>query len=115
MSKPIRINHPGGCDGGGTIDQELNAASANTRSKMVGLCLVDTGCARDLVRAADVSRSGDKLRRLDDNVNFQTANGGTISTHSAPMEIEELDKHINPYVLKETPAVLSVGDRTMNK
>eukprot|EP00972_Heterocapsa_arctica_P081941 12076717-Heterocapsa_arctica.AAC.1 len=31
------------------------------------------------------------------------------------MEIVELSEKINPYVLKETPAVLSVGARTMNK
>eukprot|EP00972_Heterocapsa_arctica_P086874 12807260-Heterocapsa_arctica.AAC.1 len=31
------------------------------------------------------------------------------------MNITELSEHINPYVLKETPAVLSNGDRTMNK
>eukprot|EP00972_Heterocapsa_arctica_P083954 12368317-Heterocapsa_arctica.AAC.1 len=46
---------------------------------------------------------------------FQTANGCTFSTHSAPMRIQELDEEIFPYVLKDTPAVLSVGDRTMNK
>eukprot|EP00972_Heterocapsa_arctica_P059802 8820463-Heterocapsa_arctica.AAC.1 len=31
------------------------------------------------------------------------------------MQISELSERINPYVLKETPAVLSIGDRTMNK
>eukprot|EP00972_Heterocapsa_arctica_P046207 6816637-Heterocapsa_arctica.AAC.1 len=46
---------------------------------------------------------------------FQTANGLTVSTHSAPMRIEDLGEEISPFVLQETPAVLSVGDRTMNK
>eukprot|EP00972_Heterocapsa_arctica_P039995 5891126-Heterocapsa_arctica.AAC.1 len=45
----------------------------------------------------------------------QTANGGTVSTHTAPMQIAELSESINPYVLNESPAVLSIGDRTMNK
>eukprot|EP00972_Heterocapsa_arctica_P037907 5580015-Heterocapsa_arctica.AAC.1 len=31
------------------------------------------------------------------------------------MNITELSETINPYVLKETPAALSIGDRTMNK
>eukprot|EP00972_Heterocapsa_arctica_P082907 12216837-Heterocapsa_arctica.AAC.1 len=31
------------------------------------------------------------------------------------MQISELSENINPFVLPETPAVLSVGDRTMNK
>eukprot|EP00972_Heterocapsa_arctica_P064557 9526691-Heterocapsa_arctica.AAC.1 len=31
------------------------------------------------------------------------------------MQISEFNEHISPYVLKDTPAVLSVGDRTMNK
>eukprot|EP00972_Heterocapsa_arctica_P094662 13957698-Heterocapsa_arctica.AAC.1 len=31
------------------------------------------------------------------------------------MQISELSERINPYVLKESPAVLSSGDRTRNK
>eukprot|EP00972_Heterocapsa_arctica_P068348 10097448-Heterocapsa_arctica.AAC.1 len=46
---------------------------------------------------------------------FRTANGFTVSTHSAPMKIEELGEEIAPFVLQDTPAVLSVGDRDMNK
>eukprot|EP00972_Heterocapsa_arctica_P107600 15851825-Heterocapsa_arctica.AAC.1 len=46
---------------------------------------------------------------------FQTANGLTVSTHSAPMRICEFGEDITPFVLQDTPAVLSVGDRTMNK
>eukprot|EP00972_Heterocapsa_arctica_P035628 5242241-Heterocapsa_arctica.AAC.1 len=46
---------------------------------------------------------------------FQTANGLTVSTHSAPMQITEFGEDIAPLVLQDAPAVLSVGDRTMNK
>eukprot|EP00972_Heterocapsa_arctica_P023941 3526667-Heterocapsa_arctica.AAC.1 len=74
---------------------------------MVELWLIDTGCAHDLVSLADVARSGDRLSPLTQHVNFQTANGGTVSIHNAPMRIAELSEHINPYVLKESPAVLS--------
>eukprot|EP00972_Heterocapsa_arctica_P067229 9922298-Heterocapsa_arctica.AAC.1 len=66
-----------GPGGGGTLDQELHAASAKTRRIMVELWLIDTGCAHDLVSLADITRSGDRLRPLTENVNFQTANGAT--------------------------------------
>eukprot|EP00972_Heterocapsa_arctica_P035556 5232622-Heterocapsa_arctica.AAC.1 len=82
---------------------------------MVELWLIDTGCAHDLVSLKNITHSGDKLRPLFEHVNFQIANGGTVSTHTAVMEIVELSENINPYVLRESPAVLSVGDRTMNK
>eukprot|EP00972_Heterocapsa_arctica_P103482 15250057-Heterocapsa_arctica.AAC.1 len=82
---------------------------------MVELWLIDTGCVHDLVSIADITRSGDKLCSLADHVNFQTANGGHVRSDTAPMQISELSESINPYVSKESPAVLSIGDRTMNK
>eukprot|EP00972_Heterocapsa_arctica_P087160 12851866-Heterocapsa_arctica.AAC.1 len=48
-------------------------------------------------------------------MSFQIANGLTVSTHSVPIRIEELGEEISPFVLQDTPDVLSVGDRTMNK
>eukprot|EP00972_Heterocapsa_arctica_P085812 12645893-Heterocapsa_arctica.AAC.1 len=74
---------------------------------MVELWLIDTGCAHDLVSLKDITHSGGRLSPLFENVNFQTANGGTVSTHTAPMEIVEVSENINPYALKGTPAVLS--------
>eukprot|EP00972_Heterocapsa_arctica_P030475 4486860-Heterocapsa_arctica.AAC.1 len=116
MSKPTRTYCPYGPSGGGTLDQELQAAPAKTNKREVELWLIDTGCAHDLVVSIDdIARTGDKLYMLKKNITFETANGGTISTHTARMNISELSENINPYVLKETPAVLSIGDRTMNK
>ena len=43
------------------------------------------------------------------------ANGDTPSTHVAPIFFSEFNETIEPYVLKETPSVISVGDRTMSK
>eukprot|EP00972_Heterocapsa_arctica_P040212 5924494-Heterocapsa_arctica.AAC.1 len=97
------------------LDNCVNAASARTKSKLVELWLTDTGCAHDLASLSDVTHCGHKLQPLVDNVKFQTANGGTVSTHNAPMQIIEVSERVCPYVLKETPAVLSFGDRTMNK
>eukprot|EP00972_Heterocapsa_arctica_P085428 12590841-Heterocapsa_arctica.AAC.1 len=36
---------------------------------------------------------------------FQIANGCAVSTHSAPMRIDELGEEISPFVLQDTPAV----------
>ena len=59
--------------------------------------------------------SGGENRRLEKAVIFQTANGDTPSTHVAPISFQGLNETIEPYVLKETPSVISVRDRTMNK
>eukprot|EP00972_Heterocapsa_arctica_P001661 238178-Heterocapsa_arctica.AAC.1 len=71
MSKPTSIQ-TGEPDSGGTLDQELHAASAKIRSKMVQLWLIDPGCTHDLVSLSDITRSGDKLRPLFANINLQT-------------------------------------------
>ena len=44
-------------------------------------------------------------------VTFETANGPTETTEVAEIYIEELGSEILPYVLKTTPAVISVGQR----
>ncbi len=101
--------------GGPGIGLEFVAASAFTRSRWVELWLIDTGCGHDLVSSADAKRGCRKLKKLAISMPFQTANGCTVSTHSAPMRIDEFDEDVYPFVLGDTPAVLSVGDRTMNK
>eukprot|EP00972_Heterocapsa_arctica_P066684 9840602-Heterocapsa_arctica.AAC.1 len=90
LYKPL---NPGGSDcydPSCSHNLELVAASAETRSKWVELWLVDTGCGHDLVNKSDALRRCKKLRSLVKNMPFQTANGLTVSTHSAPMRIEEL-------------------------
>ena len=58
---------------------------------------------------------GREIKRLEHAVIFQTANGDTPSTYVAPIFFSELNETIEPFVLKGTPSVISVGDRTMNK
>eukprot|EP00972_Heterocapsa_arctica_P051909 7635273-Heterocapsa_arctica.AAC.1 len=82
MSKPTRPMNllsvcPYGPGGGGTLDQELQAAPAKTNNKAVELWLIDTGCAPDLVSIDDVIHTGDKLYELKEHFTFETANGGT--------------------------------------
>ena len=95
--------------------EENIAASAEGKRDMLDLWLVDTGCGHDLVSRTNVKLSGGETRRLEKSVIFQTANGDTPSTHVAPISFQELNETIEPYVLKEAPSVISVGDRTMNK
>ena len=82
---------------------------------MSDLWLVDTGCGHDLVSANNAKLSKGKKITLDNQVTFQTANGDAPSTHSSQIFIEELNEMVEPYILKDTPSVISVGDRTMNK
>ena len=91
------------------------AASAKGKCDMLDLWLVDTGCGHDLISNTNVKLSGGETRRLEKAVIFQVANRDTPSTHVAPISFRELNETIEPYVLKETPSVISLGDKTMNK
>ena len=82
---------------------------------MSDLWLVDTGCGRDLISDTNAKLSNVESKRLESAVVFQTANSDTPSTHSAPTLFSELNEIIEPHILRETPSVISVGDRTMNK
>ena len=108
---PIFVGEPKRISG---VEENI-AASAEGKRDMLDLWLVDTGCGHDLVSRTNVKLSGGETRRLEKAVIFQTANGDTPSTHVAPISFQELNETIEPYVLKETPSVISVGDRTMNK
>jgi hypothetical protein len=114
-SNPTRSPHSYEMGGGGVYDQELQAAPARANPRIVQLWLIDTGCAHDLVSLEDVLHTRDRLYALNKHLTFETANGGTVSTHAAPMYISELKENIIPFVLKDTPAVLSIGERTMTK
>ena len=91
------------------------AASAKGRRDMSDLWLIDTGCGHDLIPNTNVKLSNVESKRLERAVIFQTANGDTPSTHAAPTFFSELSETIEPYILKETPSVISVGGRTMNR
>ena len=91
------------------------AASAKGRSDMSDLWLVDTGCGHVLVSITNVKLSKGETERLEHAVAFQTASGDTPSTHVAPIFFSELNETIEPYVLKEAPSFISVGDGTVNK
>jgi hypothetical protein len=78
-----------------------------------GEWLLDTGCGHDLISQKMVGNG--PVRRLDNDeiISFATANGRITTEIVAPMFCEELKDLVEPLVLPDTPAVLSIGRRCM--
>ena len=74
---------------------------------------MDTGCAHDLVNKAMAEGYGKE--RLDRPYAFTTANGSVMSYQTVPMHSKMMGGNINPYLLSDTPAVLSIGRRCMEE
>ena len=102
-------------DGEFVEEQGNTAALAKARLGASDLWLVDTGCCHDLVSASNAKLSKGRNKLLDSPVTFQTANGDAPSSHSSQIWIDELNEMIEPYILQDTPSVISVGDGVMNK
>jgi hypothetical protein len=79
-----------------------------------GKWLLDTGCGHDLVSQKMVGNG--PMRKLDSDevISFATANGRITTEIVAPMFCEELKDLVEPLVLPDTPAVLSIGRRCMH-
>ena len=112
LAEPKRVKL---VDGEFVDDRGNTAASAKARLGASDLWLVDTGCGHDLVSANNAKLSKGNRITLENQGTFQTANGDAPSTHSSQIFIEELYEMIEPYILKGTTSVTSVGDRTMDK
>ena len=87
LAEPERVKL---VDGEFVDDPGNTAASAKARLGASDLWLVDTGCGHDSVSATNA-----KL--------------------PMPIPGQEVNETIEPFILKDTPSVISVGDRTMNK
>ena len=72
---------------------------------------MDTGCAYDLF-SHHVAKDG-QMRQVDkeESITCSTANGKNRANDVVPMMCEELGTLVEPYVLAETPSVLSIGRR----
>ena len=81
------------------------------RRYYVKLWLVDTGCGHDLVSLASVRELENMFKTGGSEVVFATANGSTPAQGRVKLQVPGLDEIINPYILADTPAVLSVGRR----
>ena len=77
-----------------------------------GLWLADTGCGEDLV-SEDVAQH--YASEPTPSIIFSTANGKVVSDTCTPFVCHELGMNIKPYILPQTPHVLSVGRRCMEQ
>ena len=92
-------------------DAEMCAAAHD--GTVVKLWLIDTGCGHDLVARKELKGLRKLIRQANIPLTFYTANGQVPATDAADLFVKELDATVEPYVLEQTPAVLSVGMRCM--
>lgn len=74
---------------------------------------MDTGCAQDLVSADEASRFKQEKLSAKRWKAFETANGTTYAKNVAVTRCHEFDQDLRPYILENSPAVLSIGKRCM--
>ena len=89
------------------------AASQSFPELAKGLWLMDTGCAHDLVNKN--MAEGFEKNRLSNPYAFTTANGRTLSYQTVLMFSKAMGGQISPYLLPETPSVLSICKRCMEE
>ena len=78
--------------------------------------LIDSGSEQDLISESMLSQVGAYNRRSTDQpISFITANGSTQSNAVAEIDLNTLPGPITPYILEQTPSVLSVGTRCMDQ
>ena len=79
----------------------------------VKLWLIDTGCGHDLIGKTELKACKALAKRAKVPIMFSTANGQTPANDVGEMFVQELGEAVEPYILEDTPAVLSVGMRCM--
>ena len=75
--------------------------------------LVDTGCGYDIVPKREVALMKRFVKLAKHTITFHSANGPTVTEYVANVYADELDEHISPYIINNTPPVLTVGYRCM--
>ena len=75
--------------------------------------LIDSGCGWDLVQESHVAHLEDLIRTPKFKPKMWTAYGVTRAEHEVPLYISELDEQCVPFILKNTPDVLTMGRRCM--
>ena len=71
--------------------------------------IADTGSAQDLVCSKMIPK--DVVYHSHEPLELITANGSQSADQQASVHIDCIDKEVHPYVLPDTPAVISVGMR----
>ena len=72
--------------------------------------LVDTGCPVDLAGRQTLPASvKERISEAEEPQNFDTANGSLPANEEVTMQVEGIPETITPYVLEDSPVVLTVG------
>ena len=84
-----------------------------TAARKAGICwLVDSGSESDLVSKSMLRDINAKnCRAAEHPISLITANGSTEANEVADVKLPALPYPVQPYVLDQTPAVLSVGNQ----
>ena len=89
---------------------------ATPASKDGCVWLVDTGSEQDLISEGMLKTAKATNRRVSNTpISLATANGSTRADEVADVKVDALHQPFSPYILEETPAVLSVGVRCMEQ
>ena len=75
--------------------------------------IMDTGCGYDLISRRKARELDLDVLEGDDRMVFLTANGITETREVAKYSVDSFQEEAKPFVLEQTPAVLSVGMRCM--
>ena len=76
---------------------------------MVKMWLVDTGCDYDIVSKRETALIKRFVSKAKVPITFHTAHGPTRTENNANIHARDLDDNITPYMLENTPPVLTVG------
>ena len=79
--------------------------------------IVDSGSSFHILGREDFERlppSMRKIRKTEVPQALHTAGGAIMARHENPISVPRLGKEINPYVLKASPTVLSLGSLIMD-
>ncbi len=79
------------------------------------LWLMDTGCGHDLINDKMADDFPVKTLKKSSRIMFSTANGRIESRNVVPLYCSELAQLVHPYLLHDTPPVLSIGKRCMEQ
>ena len=96
------------------IRQDLKAVPGHMPSKQRNASaeiawIADTGSAQDLVCSKMIPN--DLIYHSNEPLELITANGSQSADQQASIHIDCINKEVHPYVLPDTPAVISVGMR----
>ena len=77
--------------------------------------LIDSGSEIDVVSKSDLPSVNATNRSSPKPVNLTTANGKTKAANVADVKIGVLEDTFSPYILEESPLVLSLGKRCLDE